>query len=114
MQTSNRFFDDIAKVANSAVSTLAGIKGEIEAIVSQRVERFLADRDLVLRDEFEAVKAVAAAARTEQERLERRVAALEAELGRTSKAARAKRTAKPKTAAKGAAGGAKRRTAPQT
>lgn len=92
MQTSNRFFDDLAKVANSAVSTLAGIKGEIEAMVSQRLERFLADMDVVPRDEFEAIKAVAVKARAEQEKLERRVARLEA--GRAAKPA-AKSRAKP-------------------
>ena len=95
MQTSNRFFDDLAKVANSAVSTLAGVKGEIEAMVSQRLERFLADMDVVPRDEFEAIKAVAVKARTEQEKLEKRMARLEARLA-------AKPTAKParKAAAK--------------
>ena len=95
MQTSNRFFDDLAKLANSAVSTLAGVKGEIEAMVSQRLERFLADMDVVPRDEFEAIKAVAVKARTEQEKLEKRMARLEARLA-------AKPTAKParKAAAK--------------
>jgi BMFP domain-containing protein YqiC len=92
MQTSNRFFDDLAKVANSAVSTLAGVKGEIEAMVSQRLERFLADMDVVPRDEFEAIKAVAVKARAEQEKLEKRMARLEARLA-------AKPTAKPATKA---------------
>ena len=90
MQTSNRFFDDLAKVANSAVSTLAGVKGEIEAMVSQRLERFLADMDVVPRDEFEAIKAVAVKARAEQEKLEKRMARLEARLA-------SKPTAKPAT-----------------
>lgn len=94
MQTNNRFLDDLAKVANSAVSTLVGIKDEIEAIVNQRVERFLGDRDLVLRDEFEAVKAVAAAARAGEEKLERRVAALEAALAAKGKPAAPKRAAR--------------------
>lgn len=91
MQTSNRILDDLARVANGAVSTLVGVKDEIEALVRQRVERLLADADLVTRDEFEAVKAMAAEARAEQERLAKRVAALE-------KAAAAKPAAK--TAAK--------------
>ncbi|MEK9723417.1 MAG: accessory factor UbiK family protein [Rhodospirillaceae bacterium] len=68
MQTSNRILDDLARVANGAVSTLVGVKDEIEALVRQRVERLLADADLVTRDEFEAVKAMAAEARAEQER----------------------------------------------
>ena len=95
MQTSNRFFDDLAKVANSAVSTLAGVKGEIEAMVSQRLERFLADMDVVPRDEFEAIKAVAVKARAEQEKLEKRVAHLETRLAaRPAPKTRAKSAAK--------------------
>lgn len=103
MQTSNRFFDDLAKVANSAVSTLAGVKGEIEAMVSQRLERFLADMDVVPRDEFEAIKAVAVKARAEQEKLEKRMARLEARLAAKPTAKLATKTpAKParKAAAK--------------
>jgi len=97
MQTSNRFFDDLAKVANSAVSTLAGVKGEIEAMVSQRLERFLADMDVVPRDEFEAIKAVAVKARAEQEKLEKRVAKLEAVLNsKTAPKSPKKPTAKAK------------------
>ena len=77
MQTSNRLLDDLAKVANGAVSTLVGVKDEIEAMVRQRVDRLLADADLVPREEFEVVKAMVAEARTEQERLTKRLAALE-------------------------------------
>ncbi len=80
MQTSNRFFDDLAKMASGAASTVVGVRQEIEALVRQRIERLVADFDLVRRDEFEAVKAMAANARAEQERLERRVAELEAKL----------------------------------
>jgi BMFP domain-containing protein YqiC len=84
MQTSNRFFDDLAKMASGAASTVVGVRQEIEALVRQRIERLVADFDLVRRDEFEAVKAMAANARAEQERLERRMAELEAKLaGRT-------------------------------
>lgn len=81
MQSKNRVLDDLARVANGAVSTLVGVKGEIEAMVRAQVERLLARFDLVERDEFDAVKAMAAKARAEQERLEKRVAALEAKLG---------------------------------
>ena len=80
MQTSNRFFDDLAKMASGAASTVVGVRQEIEALVRQRMERLVADFDLVRRDEFEAVKAMAANARAEQERLERRMAELEAKL----------------------------------
>lgn len=80
MQTSNRLFDDLAKVASGAASTLAGVKQELDALVRQRVERFLADLDLINREEFEVVKATAANARAAQEGLETRVAELEARL----------------------------------
>lgn len=88
MQSKNRVLDDLARVANGAVSTLVGVKGEIEAMVRAQVERLLARFDLVERDEFDAVKAMAAKARAEQERLEKRVAALEAKLGVKAKAAK--------------------------
>ena len=81
MQTRSRIFDDLAKVAGGAVSTLGGIKAEIEVLVRQQIERLLLDADMVPRDEFDAVKAVAAKARSEQERLEKRVRALEKKLG---------------------------------
>jgi len=90
MQVENRFLDDLARVANGAIGALSGIRGEIEGLIKQRVERLLADMNLVTREEFEAVKAVAAKARSEQEVLVERVAALEAA------ARKAKPKAKPK------------------
>src|SRR5512144_1065819 len=80
MQTSNRFFDDLAKMASGAASTVVGVKQELDALVRQRVERLVSDFDFVRRDEFEAVKAMAANARAEQERLERRLSELEAKM----------------------------------
>jgi hypothetical protein len=77
MQTSNKIFDDLARVADGAVSTLVGIKDEVEAMIRHRVEGLLADANLVTRDEFDAVKAMAAEARAEQERLTKRLSALE-------------------------------------
>lgn len=97
MQTKGRIFDDLARVANGAVTTLVGIKGEVEAVVRQRVERLLSEADLVPRDEFEAVKAMAANARAEQEALERRLADLESRL---AAAGAPKTKAKPQTRAK--------------
>lgn len=82
MQTSNRFLDDLARVANGAASTLTGLKDEIDQQVRQRVERFLVESDLVPREEFEAVRDMAATARREQERLESRVAELEGRLAK--------------------------------
>lgn len=84
MQTKSRIFDDLAKVAGGAVTTLAGVKAEIDGLVRQRIERLLAGADMVPRDEFDAVKAMAAKARAEQERLETRVAQLEKRLGVTA------------------------------
>jgi len=97
MQTSNRLFDDLAKVANGAVSTLTGMKSEVETMVRQQIERILVDSDMVARDEFEAVRAVAAEARIQQEKLEARVAELEKRLAVKKPADRPK---KPKAAAK--------------
>lgn len=103
MQTSNRLFDDVAKVANSAVSTLSGMKSEIEAMVRHQIEKILVDSDLVARDEFDAVKAMAAEARLQQEKLEKRVQELEAKLAdATAKkpATRARKAATAKTSRK--------------
>jgi hypothetical protein len=87
MQTRSRLFDDLARVANGALSAAAGVRAEIEQLVHQQFERFLADRDLVTREEFEAVEAMAAKARREQAALETRIAELEAKLGEAKKTA---------------------------
>ena len=80
MQSQNRFFDDMARVASGAVGAISGVRGEIEARLRDQLERLLAGMDLVGREEFEATKAMAAKAREEQELLLRRVEALEARL----------------------------------
>ena len=80
MQTNNRFFDDLARVASGAASTLTGMRQELDAMIRQRFERLISDMDLVTRDEFEAVKAMAANARAEQEMLAGRVMMLEEKL----------------------------------
>jgi hypothetical protein len=77
MQSQSRFFDDLARVAAGAVGTLSGVKSELETRLREQFERVLAGMDLVSRDEFEAVKAMAAKARAEQEDLATRVAELE-------------------------------------
>ena len=77
MQTENRLFDDLARMANGALNTLSGLREEIENRVRERVERMLADMDMVPREEFEAIKAMAQKARAEQEDLATRVADLE-------------------------------------
>ena len=80
MQSQNRFFDDLARVAASALGTLSGVKTEVETRLREQLEKVLAGMDLVSRDEFEAIKAMAAKARSEQEELASRVAELESKL----------------------------------
>ena len=87
MQSQNRFFDDVARVAAGAAGAITGVRGEIEARLRDQLERVLAGMDLVGRDEFEAVKAMAAKAREEQEMLQRRVEALEARVAVLEQAA---------------------------
>jgi BMFP domain-containing protein YqiC len=84
MQSQNRFFDDLARVAAGAMSTLSGVRGEVESRIREQLERVLAGMDLVSRDEFEAVKAMAAKARSEQEDLEKRVTELESRVAALS------------------------------
>jgi BMFP domain-containing protein YqiC len=81
MQFDHRLIDDLARVAGGALGTLAGVREEVEARLRQQFERILAGMDLVTREEFEVVRAMAQAAREEQERLAARVAALEAGRG---------------------------------
>ncbi|MFZ1426858.1 MAG: accessory factor UbiK family protein [Geminicoccaceae bacterium] len=99
MQTSNRLFDDLARVASGAFNTLSGLREEIETRVRERVERMAADLDLVSREEFDAVRAMAAKARARQELLEARLAGLEAELAALKAAKPAARRARTAPAA---------------
>ena len=98
MQTQNRLLDDLARVASGALGVAAGMREEIESRLRDQFERVLGGMDLVTREEFDAVKAMAAKAREEQETLAERLAALEAQPGVTAgtaaKAAKAKKTAK--------------------
>jgi len=87
MQSQNRFFDDLARVAAGAMGALSGVRGEVEARFREQFERVLAGMDLVSRDEFEAVKAMAAKARAEQEDLAKKVAELESRLSTAEAAA---------------------------
>lgn len=107
MQTENRLFDDLARMANGAFSTISSVREEIETRVRERIERLLADMDLVPREEFEAVKAMAQKARIEQETLAAKVAELEERLAASSRTKRAAAGAAGDTAGK-AAGGRRR------
>ncbi len=91
MQTQNRLLDDLARVATSALGIAAGMRQEIEARLRDQFERILSNMDLVTREEFDAVKAMAAKARGEQEDLAARLVALEARLDQAPKP---KKTAK--------------------
>ena len=100
MQTENRLFDDLARVASGAINTLGGVREEIELRFKERLERLAAEMDLVTREEFDAVQAMAVKARAEQEaqkmrldRLEERLAALEKVEGATESRSRPKRKA---------------------
>ena len=94
MQTDNRLFDDLAKVANGALHTMSGVRDELENRIRERVERWLSDMDMVPREEFDAIKAVAQAARTEQEALTARVEALESRIAALEGSRAAKRPAR--------------------
>ena|SRR5579864_7270679 len=78
MQNDNRIFEDLARVASGALSALTGVREEVEARLRDQFQHILDRMNLVRREEFEAVQAMAAKARDEQERLAERLAALEA------------------------------------
>jgi BMFP domain-containing protein YqiC len=80
-QTSNRFFDEVARLMNDAAGVASGVRREFDTLFRTQAERWLRDLDLVKREEFEAVKEMARLAREENEALKTRIAALEAKLG---------------------------------
>ncbi|MFV2001827.1 MAG: accessory factor UbiK family protein [Paracoccaceae bacterium] len=77
MQTRNKIFDDISQLMSNAMGVAQGAKDEAETAMNSWVERWLAERDLVTREEFEAVLAMAQKAREENEALSARISALE-------------------------------------
>jgi BMFP domain-containing protein YqiC len=80
-QTTNRFFDEMARLMNDAAGVASGVRREFETVFRNQADRILRDLDVVKREEFEAVKEMARLAREESEALQARVAALEAKLG---------------------------------
>ncbi|GAA4720962.1 accessory factor UbiK family protein [Sphingomonas lutea] len=94
MQSENRMFDDFVKMVNGFAGTMAGMGREAEGSAREKFREWIGGQDFVGRDEFEAVKAMAAAARDENEALRARIAALEAK--GVSAAAAPKKAAKPK------------------
>ncbi len=93
MQTDNRLFDDLARVATGALGALSGVREEVEARMREQFERVLGRMNLVRREEFDAVQTMAAKARAAQEALEQRVALLEAKLGAAASASAGPRAA---------------------
>jgi BMFP domain-containing protein YqiC len=98
MQSENRMFDDMVKMVNGIAGTFAGMGREAEASAREKFREWMAGSDFVGRDEFEAVKAMAAAARDENEILKARIAALEAKVA--GPAAGAKRSGGKSSGAK--------------
>jgi BMFP domain-containing protein YqiC len=86
VQTTNRFFDEVARLMNDAAGVAQGVRREFETLFRSQAERFLRDLDVVKREEFDAVKDMARIAREENEALKTRVAALEAALAPTGTA----------------------------
>ncbi len=86
-QTTNRFFDEVARLMNDAAGVAQGVRREFETLFKTQAERWLRDLDLVKREEFEAVKDMARIAREENEALKVRVAALVAALSGKAAAA---------------------------
>ena len=89
VQTTNRFFDEVARLMNDAAGVAQGVRREFETLFRNQAERFLRDLDVVKREEFEAVKDMARIAREENEALKARISALEATLKETARKERA-------------------------
>lgn len=87
MQSENRIFDDLSKIINGAAGTVAGMSREFESNARERAREWIGGLDFVSREEFEAVKAMAAQAREQVEALEARLAALERGANSTDAAA---------------------------
>jgi len=100
MQTDNRMLDDLARLASGVAGVAASAREEAEAAVKARLQRILGEMDVVTREEFEAVEAMAANARSEQEKLDERGAALEAKLaggGKSAKRSTSKTKSRPES-----------------
>ena len=95
MQTDNRILDGMARFFTNAAGAAQAFKSEMETMMKARLERLIADLDLVPREEFDAVKAMASKARAENDKLSRRVAELEEKLG-SGKGTRSRPKASPR------------------
>ncbi len=102
MQSEKRIFDDLSKILTGVAGTVAGMGREAQDAMRERTREWAAGLDLVSREEFDAVKELAANARSEADALAKRVAALEAALGKPAKAAPTARPAAKPAPAKAA------------
>lgn len=84
MQTRSPLFDELARLMSEAAGAADGVRREAETLMRSQLQRLVADMDFVSREEFEAVREMAARAREENERLAERLAALETRIGKTS------------------------------
>jgi BMFP domain-containing protein YqiC len=84
MQTRNKFFDDMSQLMTNAMGVAQGARGEAENAMKSLMDRWLADRDFVTRDEFDAVRAMAQKAREENEALKARLDALDGKSAKKS------------------------------
>ncbi|MBF6601741.1 MAG: accessory factor UbiK family protein [Sphingorhabdus sp.] len=114
MQSQNRFFDDLSKVLNGLAGTVAGVGREAEAGARERAKEWFGGMDFVSREEFEAVKEMAAKARAEADALKKRVDALEKATGTSAPKASAAKPAARKPAAKKPAAKPADKTPPST
>jgi len=80
-QPRGRLFDDVSRLMSDAAGMASSVRREVETIVKTQMERLLSSMDVVQREEFEAVKEMAALAREQNDKLEARIKALEAKLG---------------------------------
>ena len=94
-QTTGRFFDELGKLITDATGAAQGVRKEIESVVRAQAENVLRELDVVQREEFEAVKAMAQKAREENEVLKQRLALLEAILDQVEAEREAPRTSRP-------------------
>jgi|TARA_B110000459_G_C16519327_1_gene451780 BMFP domain-containing protein YqiC len=85
MQSKNKFLDDIGQMMTNAVGVAQGAKDEAETAMKSLMDRWLADRNFVTREEFDAVRAMAQKAREENDALKARMDALESASAKTKK-----------------------------
>lgn len=100
MQINNRILDDLTRVTNSALGTMTGVKGEVDAMIRQQFEKILMNMDLVTREEYDVIHDVAIRASERIDALEAKIADLEKRLDATEPASKPAAKRSTKTTAK--------------